>query len=212
MNIQKSVKIGIVIFNQQLQRSEIALQAQKVFINKRSGKKSVNEKHKVVVYIWNIDWRLLEIDKRRCHFIQPLLICNILPFAIKCQQFFQVIPLTFIKCSNSCSVTIILYNPKEKFFRLSLSQIFTFGFVSLAQLFLFLYRPSQVVELISRLSMPALKSISHIIPRKLISKIPILFFSSVIKSSVLIWTNPSIEIPSFTDWGFFFIQRKISIR
>ncbi len=112
MNIQKSVKIGIVIFNQQLQRSEIALQAQKVLVNKRSGKKSVNEKHKVVVYIWNIDWRLLEIDKRRCHFIQPLLICNILPFAIKCQQFFQVIPLTFIKCSNSCSVTIILYNPK----------------------------------------------------------------------------------------------------
>jgi len=51
MNIQKSVKIGIVIFNQQLQRSEIALQAQKVLVNKRSGKKSVNEKHKVVVYI-----------------------------------------------------------------------------------------------------------------------------------------------------------------
>lgn len=69
MDIEESMEIGIMIFDQEFKSSEIALEIQEIFIDKRSRKESIDKEHEIVVDVGDIDLGFSEVNKRSSHFI-----------------------------------------------------------------------------------------------------------------------------------------------
>jgi len=69
MDIEESMKIRIMIFDQKFKSSEIALEIQEILIDKRSRKESIDKEHEIVVDVGDINLRFSEINKRSSHFI-----------------------------------------------------------------------------------------------------------------------------------------------